>query len=152
MKKYNYLLVLVLLACQPSAEKDPLLKEVITIHDEAMEEMGPVMSLKIKLKESIDSTRLTEYELAMTALDNAHENMMVWMRNFSKEFPNAALKGGAEHHGHHNMNHEDHEQHSRSPAQERELLETEKIKVTALRKEMAEAIKTAENLLNKHEN
>ena len=152
MKKYNYLLVLVLLACQPSAEKDPLLEEVITIHDEAMEEMGPVMSLKLKLKESIDSTRLAEYESAMTALDEAHENMMVWMRNFSREFPNATLKGGTKHHGHHSTDHGDHAQHARSPEKERELLETEKVKVMALREEMTGAIKTAKNLLNKNEN
>lgn len=152
MKKYNYLLALVLLACQPSAEKDPLLKEVITIHDEAMEEMGPVMILKLKLKESIDSTRLEEYESAMTALDDSHENMMVWMRNFSKEFPQAVLKGGAKHHGHHSTDHGDHAQHDRSPEKERELLEAEKVKVMALREEMTGAIKTAKNLLNKNEN
>ena len=152
MKKYIYLLAGVMFACQSTQEKNSLLQEVITIHDEAMEDMGPIMNLKLQLRESMDSTRLAEYEPAMKALDDAHENMMVWMRNFSKEFPSATLKGGDNHHEHHKMDNGDHTQHSRSASEEKELLENEKVKVIALQKEMKNAIETAEKLLNKNEN
>ena len=153
MKKYMYLLVIGVFACQSkTADENPLLKEVITIHDLAMDEMGPVMSLKIQLGESIDSTRLEEYESVMSELDQSHEAMMVWMWSFSRQFPNAVLKGGGSHHnGHGHTGHGNHDKHSRSPEEEKRLLEAEKTKVTALRKKMAMAIESANQLLKQKE-
>lgn len=149
-----YILLLVLIvSCAGNTkehheEDDPLKKEVIAIHDEAMDQMGITMRLKSQLKGSLDSARLEEYTVVMERLDNAHESMMVWMRNFSKQFPNATLKGGAHHGDHGPMSGTPDGQKERSEDEEQKLLMEEKEKVIALRKEMNEAIALGKALLN----
>ncbi|MEO1052078.1 MAG: hypothetical protein AAFX87_15710 [Bacteroidota bacterium] len=153
MKRTLIISVIALIsACSAQQEKEQsLLSEVIQIHDLAMEEMEPVMSLKLELKESLDSTQLSQYQSAMAALDESHEEMMVWMRDFSQQFPDAALKGGGHHVGHENMAHDEHHHPSKTTHEEEALLTKQKTEMVNLRRKMKQAIENAQLLLNKDE-
>lgn len=62
-----------------------LYNEAIDIHDEVMPKMGSLMSLKRKLKDTLDTPGLTEaqqkdFETRIQLLDSAYQSMMEWMR------------------------------------------------------------------------
>lgn len=87
----------VLAACGKSGQDTPagdpvaentnqiLYNEAIDIHDEVMPKMGNLMSLKRKLKDTLDTPGLTEvqqkdFEARIQLLDSAYKSMMDWMR------------------------------------------------------------------------
>jgi chromosome segregation ATPase len=60
-----------------------------------MPKMGDIMKLKKQLKEKIaelntsaeaDSVKISNLELAIADLDNSHEEMMGWMRQFNRDY------------------------------------------------------------------
>lgn len=150
MKQLFYLvLALALGACQPhktDSELSIMKAEVISIHDEAMDQMGQTMKLKRELKQLMDSSQVADFNQAMADLDQAHEGMMVWMRNFSRQFPNATLKGAG--HDHHQSSGQSNVTKELTPGDELKLLKNEKMKVLVLREETIKAISQAEKLLN----
>jgi hypothetical protein len=61
-----------------------LYNEAMDIHDEVMPKMGMLMSIKRKLKDTLDTQGLTEaqkrdIENRILLLDSAHKSMMDWM-------------------------------------------------------------------------
>jgi hypothetical protein len=85
---------LILLSCNSKKnsayeydESLKIYKQAIEIHDEVMPKMGRIMELQkllISKKEKFtDETLASEVDSAVFDLENAHENMMVWMRNIT---------------------------------------------------------------------
>ena len=72
-------------------ESGDLYDEVMKLHDEGMEKMNEIYSLKEQLKEKITDTpglvagKEKEIENTIIRLDSASRAMMVWMRNFHPE-------------------------------------------------------------------
>ena len=86
-----------LFACSSqSKENEKLHEEVIAIHDEVMPEMGKVKSLQTNLLKNVNELMmedsLTHSEKIQTLittaseLDEAYENMFVWMRQFKTDY------------------------------------------------------------------
>jgi hypothetical protein len=78
----------VLAACGKSGKdvntNQTLYNEAMDIHDEVMPKMGTLMSIKRKLKDTLDTPGLTEaqkidFEGRVKLLDSAHNSMMDWM-------------------------------------------------------------------------
>jgi len=81
-----------LIACHPAEENQDKYKDSreiynhsIEIHDEVMPKMGKIMELQKSLKEIRDQlndeNRKIELDSAINRLENAHDEMMKWMRN-----------------------------------------------------------------------
>jgi uncharacterized protein YoxC len=75
--------------------KDVLYEQVMEVHDEIMPKMGDIMKYKKQLKSKVDalaenaevnSEKIGELQQAITDLDNSHEEMMAWMREFNPDF------------------------------------------------------------------
>jgi len=75
--------------------KDELYDKVMAVHDEIMPKMGDIMKFKKQLQEKIDalsaaeevnSAKISELEQAIADLDNSHDEMMGWMRQFDNDF------------------------------------------------------------------
>jgi hypothetical protein len=75
--------------------KDELYDKVMAVHDEIMPKMGDIMKFKKQLQEKIDalseaeeidSVKISELEQAIADLDNSHDEMMGWMRQFDNDF------------------------------------------------------------------
>ncbi|MGI9543010.1 MAG: hypothetical protein ACR2MX_07095, partial [Cyclobacteriaceae bacterium] len=100
--KYWFALAIVLFGCQQkqapeeaiseeARELQQIEKEVKIIHDQAMENIEPTMSLKSQLKESIellkeDPAQVDEVilrEMLIRNLDEAQHSMMDWMRSYN---------------------------------------------------------------------
>lgn len=145
-------IVLMIASCTTNSTENKtenkLKMEVIAIHDEAMDRMGTMMSLKMELKTSIDSARVEAYASAISDLEAAHEEMMDWMRDFSKQFPHDPLKGEKDRS---QKGQEGQAASQRSAEAERKLLEIEKEEAIALRDNINTAISNAEKLLGKQE-
>jgi hypothetical protein len=87
---------ILLVACEEKPkETDALYKKVMEVHDEIMPKMGDIMKLKKQLKEKlaeldtateIDRAKIDDIERAIADLDNSHEEMMGWMRQFDRDF------------------------------------------------------------------
>lgn len=87
---------ILLVACEEKPkETDVMYKKVMEVHDEIMPKMGDIMKLKKQLREKIaelntsaeaDSVKISSLELAIADLDNSHEEMMGWMRQFNRDF------------------------------------------------------------------
>lgn len=86
-------LFLVLNSCGPKGptENQKLRAEVIAVHDEVMPKMGQLKSLerkaldKVKELESedpLDSAKIIEYKALAYDLNQAHESMFDWMRQY----------------------------------------------------------------------
>ncbi|MEL7003799.1 MAG: hypothetical protein AAFN93_13835 [Bacteroidota bacterium] len=143
------LLSIALAACSGTKEDNEvtqLRKEVIAIHDEAMEQMGTMANLKSKLNDNPDSIKSEQYSKAAQSLDEAHNHMMAWMRNFAKEFPAPSLHGDSHDHGDKSHS-KTTEMNIRSAEELQKLLMAEKDKVVALQQEINDAIEEAKNTL-----
>ena len=94
---------ILLFACSDKKEKDSQTdqryKEVMAIHDEIMPKMADIMKLKTQLKDkvtelnaepNIDTTQISQLELAIVGLGNSHEGMMGWMRQFNRQYDGMA--------------------------------------------------------------
>lgn len=101
MKYYTLLLIFSLLFTSLSCKEkntEPAknqMAEVMAIHDEVMPRMSEISKLVSELKPLADSTAQGQkYQAAMTDLQDAHDAMMEWMRNFGDRFnPDEILHG-----------------------------------------------------------
>lgn len=77
-------LLFLTVGCQARAEKENLLlaEEVMAIHDEAMAKMTLIHELKLQLEERAQVNSNEQIELGITALQQAHQGMMAWMRAY----------------------------------------------------------------------
>ncbi|MHA7130243.1 hypothetical protein [Algoriphagus namhaensis] len=84
------------LACgpNPKEENKQLREEIIAIHDEVMPLIGKLKSLEKKAleeaeslesAEEVDSTRVEALKALAYDLNQAHESMFVWMRQYETE-------------------------------------------------------------------
>jgi len=90
--------VTVLVSCEDDKRdtQDQLLDKVMAVHDEIMPKMGDIMKYKKQLKAKIDEltaagkedneAKIIEIKEAIESLDNSHEGMMSWMREFDTDF------------------------------------------------------------------
>jgi hypothetical protein len=101
MKTYLHLFfitVFLLVSCGDDQKEaqEKLLDKVMVVHDEIMPKMGAIMKYKKQLKAKIDEltaegkedneARIAELKEAIESLDNSHEGMMNWMREFDTDF------------------------------------------------------------------
>ena len=102
MKRFtHHVLVLILLlaaACGGSQENntDTLLDEVMAVHDEIMPKLSDMSKLRKQLKGQIDELvsqdsvgnmeLIQQFQQGIEELDNSHEGMMNWMREFDNDF------------------------------------------------------------------
>lgn len=72
-----------------------LFKDVMAVHDEIMPKMDDIMNFKKQLKQKVedfsavqpvDSAAISELQQAIADLDNSHDEMMGWMRQFNRNF------------------------------------------------------------------
>lgn len=90
--------LLMFTACgeQKKSAKDQLYDKVMAVHDEIMPKMGNMSKYKKQLKEKIDTLvaegdkanveKIDALKDAVVGLENSHEEMMNWMREFDKDF------------------------------------------------------------------
>lgn len=130
-----FLFTTILVSCKEDKKPDPaaaMMKEVLAVHDEVMDEMPVISKLVKTLKPKVDSTKLgRDYELAMKNLQKSNTEMMDWMQNFSKRFDSDEITNGKE----------------LSPEKKQWLTE-EKQKIEALKQNFEVHISEAEHLLN----
>ncbi|MGB5356728.1 MAG: hypothetical protein WBN11_08535 [Eudoraea sp.] len=121
-------------ACKDSPQKSDTpsqMKEVMAIHDEVMPKMGDISKLVATLKSKVDTTESgKEYEKAMIDLQNAHKEMMDWMRGFGDRFNSDEILNDA----------------ALSP-EKLKWLEEEEQKIKKVKEDINSSIKNAEKLL-----
>lgn len=71
---------------------DQLTENTIEVHDELMNEMSPIMDLQIEIDNKLESETLDETSeealvAAKVSLEDAHDSMMGWMKDYSQAFP-----------------------------------------------------------------
>lgn len=103
-------------------ELDKLFDEVMTIHDDVMPKTAVIHRLKKKLKNQTNEDNLAPVTMAIKQLDNADEGMMEWMADFKKP------KG-------------------KSFEDAKTYLNSEKDKITVVKKDILSAIAVAEELI-----
>jgi hypothetical protein len=104
MKKLQFIpLLLIMLIAGCSGKKrsenapkswDDLKSEVMAVHDEIMPKMGKLMALKKQIDEKIgkleaedpDAEQLQQLRNISTSLENSHDKMMQWMREYNPNF------------------------------------------------------------------
>ncbi len=121
-------------ACKDSPQKSDTpsqMKEVMAIHDEVMPKMGDISKLVATLKSKVDTTESgKEYEKAMIDLQNAHKEMMDWMRGFGDRFNSDEILNDA----------------ALSP-EKLKWLEEEEQKIKKVKEDINSSIENAEKLL-----
>ena len=86
-----------MMSCEEKKKEaqDVLYDQVMEVHDEIMPKMGDIMKYKKQLKSKVDalaenaemnSEKISELQQAIAELDNSHEEMMAWMREFNPDF------------------------------------------------------------------
>ncbi|PIB35490.1 hypothetical protein BFP72_08845 [Reichenbachiella sp. 5M10] len=95
------LLVLSMVSCATkktdpiSLEFNELKTEVMDIHDVAMAEMGTIIQLKSELVAQADSVEVDSARVQLIQeLTDAHDGMMIWMRDLSNDFSGEELLNG----------------------------------------------------------
>ena len=107
------------------------MEQVMAIHDEVMPEMSTIGKLVAELKPKADSTEMgMKYGRAMKDLQDAHKSMMDWMRGFGDRFDSDEILNGKE-----------------LTDQKKLWLDEEEEKVKALRDQINNSIKQAQELL-----
>lgn len=99
MKSNTFILfgwILLVAACSSAEQQqlEQLQDDVLAVHDEIMPKMGTLNELKTTLIEKNEALKITQdstvadqviiNDMIITKLDEAHENMMAWMRQFKK--------------------------------------------------------------------
>ncbi len=77
---------------QQIAEFDQLTEQTMEVHDEVMPDMGTLMELSAQIderleQEDLDEATTEELITAKVALEQSHDDMMAWMRDYSTTFP-----------------------------------------------------------------
>ncbi len=149
-----------MIACTAQKEKEQskpetLKAKVIAVHDTAMAKMEQIMSLQNELKQAksdtLDSMSTANINRAIADLSVAHEDMMVWMREFSTNFPDGTLMGH-DHTGHHEGHGDSNEQIDHAAEEETyHALGQELVKIQKVGDDMDKSIINAIELLGKKE-
>lgn len=107
------------------------MEKVMAIHDELMPKMGTIGKLVGELNKKADSTETgMVYERAKKDLQDAHQDMMDWMKEVGDRFDYEEIMKGKE-----------------LSEQKQEWLMEEERKVKALREKINNSIENAEKLL-----
>ena len=156
MKKYIILTIIsmCLYACGTSeSEFERLMAETMEIHDRDMKRMSELMTLKSKVKTAIATAQpseLMELKQVLDDLERADREMMQWMRNFAKVFPDGAMSHEGMDHSkmdHDEMSHSNHSDHSSTPSDLAKLKE-ERRKMDLMREQFNKSLDKAQSLLN----
>ncbi|ETN94626.1 hypothetical protein [Zhouia amylolytica] len=129
---FSLFALLLMISCGNDNSKqevfDSLKKEVLKVHDEVMPKMGKINTLITELDSKIDTTEMGKsYEKAKQELEESHDMMMSWMKNFGDQFGGTIAKDSLD--------------------KKIQLLEQEDIKVNDLKEKINSSIKNAEDLL-----
>ncbi|SFS76756.1 hypothetical protein SAMN04487906_1634 [Zhouia amylolytica] len=129
---FSLFALLLMISCGNDNSKqevfDSLKKEVLKVHDEVMPKMGKINTLITELDSKIDTTEMGKsYEKAKQELEESHDMMMSWMKNFGDQFGGTIAKDSLD--------------------EKIQLLEQEDIKVNDLKEKINSSIKNAEDLL-----
>jgi len=132
---FLFLFTTILVSCKEDKKPDPttaMMKEVLAIHDEVMDEMPVISKLVKTLKPKVDSTNQGRaYEMAIKDLQKSNTEMMEWMQNFSERFEPDEIMNGKE-----------------LSAEKKRWLKEAKQKIEALKQNFEVHISEAEQLLN----
>ncbi|WP_157807051.1 hypothetical protein [Algoriphagus formosus] len=138
MTKYSYiftlLTVFLMYSCGTSLsdQNKELRDEVIAVHDEVMPQMGKLKNLEkqalnlaeeLESNEEGDSLRVQELKALAYDLNQAHEGMFVWMRQYEQE------------------------NGERSPEEVKAYLEDQMVKVRKVNEDIKTALAKASSLL-----
>lgn len=122
------------LSCKDEAKKKEVnlqMKEVMAIHDEVMPKMSELSNLVATLKSKADSTANgKEYKDAMEDLQDAHKEMMDWMKEFGDRFNYDEILNGAS-----------------LSSEKKKWLKEEKKKIKKVKKDILKSIEKAKKLL-----
>lgn len=125
-----FLVVLISLQCKDKspqeAELDKLFDEVMVIHDDVMPKTATIHRLKKKLKKNQEQENLASVTAVIEQLDIADEGMMSWMEKFKKPKDQPFEEAKA-------------------------YYESEKVKITKVKRDILSAISVAEELIPKPE-
>ncbi|THD69555.1 hypothetical protein E7Z59_04305 [Robertkochia marina] len=128
-------LVAITTSCKQESKKEQpnsKMAEVMAIHDEVMPKMGTIGKLVAELKPMADTSQTdSTYIKAVTDLQDAHRSMMDWMKGFGERFDSEEILKGKP-----------------LTPEKQKWLEEEEIKVKAMRDEVNQSIKNAEQLLS----
>ncbi|WP_438961799.1 hypothetical protein [Nonlabens sp.] len=89
---YVLLAALLFISCDNGLKEqqiafDDLKQQAMEAHDEIMPKMGDLMDLSNQLTQKMDSTNTDVMMSKKGELQKAHDDMMVWMRDYSEKFP-----------------------------------------------------------------
>ncbi|WP_276388721.1 hypothetical protein [Eudoraea chungangensis] len=122
------------LSCKDEVKKNEVnlqMKEVMAIHDEVMPKMSELSTLVATLKRKADSTANgKEYKDAMEDLQDAHKEMMDWMKEFGDRFNYDEILNGAS-----------------LSSEKKKWLKEEKKKIKKVKKDILKSIEKAKKLL-----
>ncbi len=138
MKKtltFTLLTLIWLMSCDEKKKeaKDVLYDQVMEVHDEIMPKMGDIMKYKKQLKikmeglaadPEMNAEKIEKVKQAITELDNSHEDMMAWMREFNPDFEGMVTE------------------------EVMQYLNEQKVKIEQVGKETYAALNSAEELIN----
>lgn len=138
MKKYILILAAIVftfsMACKEEkkdATASNQMKEVIAIHDEAMDVMPKIGRLVAQLRKKIDSDQGgVEEKKAMEDLQDANKSMMDWMQGFGNRFDSDEIING-----------------KALTEEKKQMLNEEEEKVKIVREKINTSIANAESLL-----
>ncbi len=138
MKKYILILAATVftfsMACKEEkkdATASNQMKEVIAIHDEAMDVMPKIGRLVAQLRKKIDSDQGgVEEKKAMEDLQDANKSMMDWMQGFGNRFDSDEIING-----------------KALTEEKKQMLNEEEEKVKIVREKINTSIANAESLL-----
>lgn len=127
-------LAVITASCKQESKKEetnPKMAEVMAIHDEVMPKMGTIGKLVAELKPMADTSQTdSAYIKAVTDLQAAHKSMMDWMKGFGERFDSEEILKGKP-----------------LTPEKQKWLEEEEVKVKAMRDQVNQSIKNAEQLI-----
>ena len=137
MKKQVILLLCIVFsltyACKEETKQETSqMKMVLAIHDEVMPKTSEIGPLVAQLRKRVDSdTGTAEEKKAMEDLQDAHNNMMEWMRGFGDKFDHDEIMNGKE-----------------LSAEKQALLDIEEKEVKIVKEKINSSIANAKKILN----
>lgn len=120
-------------ACKEETKQETSqMKMVLAIHDEVMPKTSEIGPLVAQLRKRVDSdTGTAEEKKAMEDLQDAHNNMMEWMRGFGDKFDHDEIMNGKE-----------------LSAEKQALLDIEEKEVKIVKEKINSSIANAKKILN----
>ncbi|MGJ8683112.1 MAG: hypothetical protein ACSHWW_00715 [Nonlabens sp.] len=89
---YTLMAILLLVSCNEELKEqqvafESMKQQAMEAHDVIMPKMGDLMDLSNQLSQKMDSTNTDVIMSKKGELQKAHDDMMVWMRDYSEKFP-----------------------------------------------------------------